>query len=93
VKTVIKSKLTSMQCGACRHWKSISKVQNDPRGYCYKGASPESRGRYSLGCHNTILLSESLIDQDSYPHYIPVVSEADNNTQAADDTLPDKSQE
>ncbi|MBL1259412.1 MAG: hypothetical protein COB33_002635 [Thiotrichaceae bacterium] len=73
MKTVSKSKLTSTQCGTCRHWKSLRRVQNDPRGYCHKGTSPEARGRFSEGCNHTIILPQPLFVEDDYPHYIPII--------------------
>jgi len=77
--THIKSKLTSTQCGTCRQWKSLSRVQNDPRGYCYKSDRPEARGRFSEGCNHTIVLPHLLIDEDDYPHYIPVIQTDTSN--------------
>jgi len=86
--TRLKSKLTSTQCGTCHHWKSLSHVQNDPRGYCYKGTRPEARGRFSEGCNHIIVLSDQLVDEN-FPHYIPIIPlKAIDAKETVEPTLP-----
>jgi len=71
-----------------RDWKSLRRVQNDPRGYCYKGTSPATRGRFSKGCNHTIILSEPLFDEDDYPHYIPIIPDKTVDPEETADTPP-----
>jgi len=88
LKTFIRSKITVKQCGNCRHWKSLNRVKDDPRGYCHQGSDPKAMGRFSLGCDNTIILPLTLFDKEAYPHYIPRLDDDPMSENPEDPSIP-----
>lgn len=84
MKTVFKSKITIKQCGNCRHWKSLSRVKDDPRGYCHQGSEVKSMGRFSPGCDIAFLLPHAPFNVDAFPHYIPVILASENDAESTE---------
>jgi len=85
--TPIKSKLTSTQCATSRHWKSLSRVQDDSRGFSQR-PRPEARGRISEGCNLAIVLSDQLVDENSPQHIPTIPPQALTTEETTDPTLP-----
>ena len=88
MKAFIKSKITVKQCGNCRHWKSLNRVKDGPRGYRHRDSDAKAMGHFSLGCDNTIILPLTLFDKEVDPHHIPRLDDDPMSENPEDPSAP-----